>query len=139
VDLNQKINLKQFAVDWANITQKKFIAAILKKNIKGSALKNSITYRIVNGANGPEKVIFTYLNTGKFVDMGVGKGQKLGDVKGNKKLYKSVGLHGRVAKKWYSTTITSQTKRLSELLFDHYGISATVIATDLPKQLNLSL
>lgn len=139
MDIQDKINLKQFTIDWADITKDKFISAIVKKKIAGLKLKSSITFRVIFGANGPEKVVFFYLEEGKFTDMGVGKGQKLGDVKGNKALLRATGLHGRVAKKWYSTTMTSQTKRLSELLAEKYGISATAIAYDLPNTINLQL
>jgi hypothetical protein len=133
-------SLQKFTVDWASITVKRFAQALVKKRVGGSELKNSFKYQVVSGADGePVKVVFTYKMSGKFVDMGVGRGQKLGDVKGNKALLKAVGVHGRKAKKWYSQTITAETKRLSELMGQYYGSSMIAVANDLPGELILNM
>jgi hypothetical protein len=136
----KQINLQQFTVDWASITIKRFAQSLVKKQVGGTALKSSFKFQIVSGADGPQKVIFSYLNTGKFVDMGVGRGVKLGDVKGNKALYKATGVQGRAAKKWYSKTMSAETKRLAELMSIEYGQSMIAVATeDIPNEINLFL
>lgn len=140
MEQNKYIDLTKFTYDWASVTIKRFAQAMVKKKVGGSALKNSLKFRIVNGADGPQKVIFNYLQAGKFIDMGVGRGQKLGDVKGNKNLYKALGLHGRVAKKWYSPTMTAETKRLAELTTQLYGRSVFAIVNDnIPNEINLQV
>ncbi len=130
----------KLTVDWASITVKRFGKSLVKNKVAGTELAASFRYQVINGSDGPQKVVFTYLKSGKFVDMGVGRGQKLGDVKGNKSLYGALGLQGRKAKKWYSKTITSESKRLAELLAELYGKSMIAVVNDnIPDQINISL
>lgn len=114
---------------------------ITKKRIgKTGNLKNNIHINIVNGADGPEKVVLTFKHYGKFVDMGVGKGQKLGDVKGNQELAKAIGVKGRKAKKWFSKTFYPEVNTLENLLIKHYGQSAeNIIKQLIPGQIQINL
>ena len=76
------------------------------------------------------KAVFTFLNYGKFIDMGVGRGQKIGDVKGNQTIYKETGIKGRKAKKWYSKVIFPEANTLAKLLAENYGIQISNSITE---------
>jgi hypothetical protein len=117
-----RITIDQLVADWAQYANRDLGKSLDKRQIgKSLALIKSRKVRVENGSDGPEKIIFEFLNYGRFVDMGVGKGQKLGDVTGNKTIMQAAGLHGRVAKKWYSKVIFGEVNTLSELLLDYFG------------------
>lgn len=131
---------EKFANDWAQVAIKHLAQSLVKKRVGGSALKSSFKYHLITGPDGPTKIIISYLNVGKFVDMGVGRGQKLGDVRGNKSLYSALGLHGRVAKKWYSKTMTAEARRLSELMAALYGDKFIAVVNDnIAQQINMEI
>ena len=68
-------------------------------------------------SNGnPQKVTFLFLYYGKFPDMGVGRGVKLGDPSGN-----------RQRKPWYSSVFLKEVYALGRLLAEKYGIDAAQI------------
>lgn len=104
-------------------------------------LKNSLEFRVIMGAGGdPEKIKFAYLYYGKFRDMGVGRGQTFGNVKGNAEAYRAAGLRGRTAKKWYSKTIYAETNKLGDILANNYGLKgSTMVKESFPSKIEMQL
>ncbi len=117
------------------------VIVILKKKIGYTgSLAQSIKYHIEYDENGPVKVVFEFNHYGQFVDMGVGKGQKYGDVKGNATLLNAIGVKGRKAKKWYNKTVFPEANTLALLLKEQYGINAiNMINESLPGTINLNM
>jgi hypothetical protein len=115
---------------WAGWTIFALKKSIQQKKIKGSGLlKNSFTYKLTYGADGmPTKVSIGFNFYGKFIDMGVGKGVKISDVKGNAEKWRALasdekrGQKHRIPVKWYSPTMYYEYQRLSELLVEKYAI-----------------
>lgn len=127
--------------NWSKYLKQDLAKVILKKKIGiTGVLASSIKYRIEYDNDGPTKVVFEFSHYGQFVDMGVGKGQKLGDVKGNTTIAKAIGIKGRRPKKWYSKTIYPQANQLSAMLREQYGINALDIVKDtLPNKINMNM
>jgi hypothetical protein len=134
-------SISVMVADWSAYLKADLAKVILKKKIgRTGSLANSIKYHIVYDQEGPVKVVFEFKHYGQFVDMGVGKGQKLGDVKGNAQLLQAIGVKGRKAKKWYSKTIFPEANTLANLLKEQYGITAINMVNEvLPSQLNMNM
>lgn len=115
----ERIKLLQ---DWARYTAERLMKSIRRRGIGYSgALYYSIMHRLVSVAGGDVSSIkheFNYY--GKFVDMGVGRGQKIESVKSNADLIALTG-EGRRPKKWYSKTYYAEVQELQELLSEKYG------------------
>ncbi len=118
------------ADSWAKITIENWQKKLHKFRIGYSLdLENSFSKEIISSPQGELiKISFEFKYYGKFVDMGVGKGTKLGDVKENRT---SRRLEGRILgnrrrpKKWYSKTFHAETARLAEIMaeeFAHAGV-----------------
>lgn len=126
--LEQEIG--QLVNDWARWTIWALQGQIAKRGIKGSgALMRSFTHRLVYDTNGmPARVTIGFYYYGKFVDMGVGKGVKISDVKGNAEKWRALttserkGSRPRMPKKWYSKEMYYQYQRAAELLARKYAI-----------------
>lgn len=116
-------------IRWAQITIKELRKSIAAKNVGSSGdLYKSFTYKIDVGANGmPTKVTIGFLFHGKFVDMGVGNGIRLENVKSNREVWqnKSKSERGKLRKpkKWYSPTMYLEYQRAAEILAEKYSIS----------------
>lgn len=116
--------------EWARWTIWALQGSIAKYKIKGSgALMKSFTYKLSYGADGmPKRVTIGFYQYGKFIDMGVGKGVKIGDVKGNAEVWRALssgerkGQKTRKPKKWYSPTMYYEYQRMAELLVEKYKI-----------------
>lgn len=116
-------SLYKLVYDWARYANADLAKMIDKKRIgKTLALLNSRRFNVVANGEVPDKVVFDFLIRGKFVDMGVGRGQKLGDVKGNQVVYKETGVRGRKPKKWFSKVIFPEANTLAKLLAEQFGI-----------------
>lgn len=127
---------------WTDQLRNDLRAAIVKKKIGDTGnLSKNLRFKIVHAANGdPVKVIFDMEYYGRMVDMGVGKGVKLGDVKGNYALARANGLKGRRPKKWFSKTFYSDLNALQYKLKTAYGINAVNMVNEgLPYKLNLKM
>ena len=81
---------------WLDILMERLDKKISKMKIGYSdSLRRSIKGEIIRVASGnTERIKFMYLYYGTFVDMGVGKGQKLGEVRENKKVNRLIGEKG---------------------------------------------
>ena len=122
---NKDINLTVEA--WTNILVERWRDKIdkLKINRTGN-LYYSITSDILTSANKPKSVHFEFPYYGKFIDMGVGRGVTLVDVKsGSFYLSAGEGGHSRKPKPWYSRVFYGQFYKLVEILARKYAIMAT--------------
>lgn len=116
--------------EWARWTIWALQGQIAKKKIKGSgALMRSFTHKVTYGADGmPTRITIGFYYHGKFVDMGVGKGVKISDVKGNAEKWRAKatderkGVAHRRPKKWYSKEMYYQYQRAAEILVQKYAI-----------------
>lgn len=128
--------------DWARFTAHRLQKSLLKKNIGASgSLNYSILYSLVGAANGDINSVrheFNYY--GKFIDMGVGAGQKLESVKGNREMYSITGRKSRAPKKWFSKTYYSETLELINLLSEKYAEQIPwVVKEEISQTLNMNL
>lgn len=130
---------------WAEIVLEKWQRAIRKLRIGDSGeLFDSLARQVVSASDGDvQKVIFFYNYYGAFVDMGVGRGVKVGGVKESalsRRLEGKRNGNRRRAKKWHNKILYGQTIRLGEIMQDEYGNAAVVTIIDnLPPQITLSL
>lgn len=124
--------------DWAKFTGERLQKSIVKKRVgiatmhherfgrttyqkSSGALINSIVYALAAAGNGDVEAArheFNYY--GKFVDMGVGRGQKIEGVKSNADILRMAG-GGRRPKKWFSRTYYAEVTELRDLLMVKYG------------------
>jgi len=130
----KKLSPLEVADSWAFYTIKIWKEKLSKLRINHSGeLKASFLKQVVGTAQGEIisiKLSFKY--NGKFVDMGVGRGTKIGDVSQNKT---SRLLEGRMLgnrrrpKKWYGKTFYAEVITLKEILekeYAHKGILQVV-------------
>ena len=101
---------------WAIIVIKRWESKIEQLGIgnTGNLAKSFLQHVFTQSSGDPEKIDFTFNYYGKFVDMGVGKGVKIGQS----------GKGSRTAKPWYSKTFYSEVKRLGEILSQKYAYEA---------------
>jgi hypothetical protein len=79
------------------------------------------------------KIDFAFKYYGKFVDMGVGKGVKLGRVKENQDSRRLEGKmlgNRRRPKKWYSATFYAEAMKLGEIMAKEFGRRGTVVISE---------
>ena len=94
--------VKELLKNWTARTAQLFKSNQTKYNIgKTSSLLNSIQGRTQQTQEDQLTASFQFLETGRFVDMGVGKGTKFAEASLNKR---GSYTKGRVPKKWYSRT-----------------------------------
>lgn len=105
---------REYTEAWARETIRLFEEQIRKKRIRQSGkLEGSFKYEIETFANGDiKKIKILYNYYGKFVNLGVGKGQKYDDVKDNKVLNQLSGKKGRRAKKWKDSVWRKQRQKI---------------------------
>jgi len=123
------LELQETLEQWSYITVNELKLSLIEKGVHLGALYRSFTRQIFYGADGmPTKVTIGFLFHGRFVDMGVRKGVKLENVKGNAEIWRALSKEQRNAtphrgpKKWYSPTIYREYQRAAEILAGKYGI-----------------
>jgi len=126
---------RQIADAWAKITIKRWQKKIQGLKIGESGeLTRSFLFDVVASARGDVlKIDFAFKYYGKFVDMGVGKGTKLGDrpvSRGSRVLADKMLGQVRKPKKWYSRTFYGEAQRLFEILQKEYGRKAQVVISE---------
>ncbi|MCX6305534.1 MAG: hypothetical protein NT040_11250 [Bacteroidetes bacterium] len=93
-------------------------------------LENSFSYKLSgHGEDENIRVMFQFLYYGKFVDMGVGRGTDISQVKENRTSRMLQGKmlgNRRVAKKWYSKTLFAETATLKEILAREYAHNGVI-------------
>lgn len=130
---HKPINQQQLVTEWLKITIDRFQKAIKKSGISQERqnLFNSLESSMQKGSDGAVQLaLLKFKMHGRFVDMGVGRGVPVGSQRAKADFLKyrnekgQLHKYGRSAKKWYSRTLSGQTKKLSELLLSHFGTEA---------------
>jgi len=113
--MSQNTNISLTLQAWAEIVIKNWLARIDALGIHDTyELSQSFIHHIISNAGGDiARIEFAFLFYGRFVDMGVGKGIKIGDA-GLKETR-------RRPYKWYSPVIYSEVKKLTEILAEKYA------------------
>ncbi|MDJ1472824.1 hypothetical protein [Xanthocytophaga flava] len=117
----EKTNV-QIARSWAAVTFKKWRAEIKRLKIGKTGTLNSSFQAFVTAESGGDltKIKMLYAYYGKFVDMGVGRGKKLGS--GNSRLVnKLLGTKPRKEKVWYSKIIAKEVYILAQIIQENAG------------------
>ncbi|RYC69740.1 hypothetical protein [Spirosoma sordidisoli] len=126
LDINQKINYKAAVSAWAEYAVEHFQTSLDKKvyrvrntkkgrrqgNKNASGALRRTWYQ--NVASSGERVVMQFLQYGRYLDMGVGRGTTHTDRLVNRQL--RLGATGRVRKAWYSKRKGYEIKRLREIL-----------------------
>jgi hypothetical protein len=117
-----QLERKKVVDDWARYAAERLQKSIIKHKIGHSgSLSYSVLYDLKAMSTGEvTSTVHEFNYYGKFVDMGVGRGQKIEDVKTNGDLISVVG-HGRRPKKWFSRTFYAEFHALGEILAKKYG------------------
>lgn len=119
----ENTNMKITANAWAEIVLEHWLQQIWKLNIGTYRhdLEESFDVNVMGNENAVSQIRFMFNYYGKFVDMGVGAGIKLEDVKENA-IDRRVGEgNPRRPKRWYSPVFYAQVRRLAEILGEKYG------------------
>ena len=127
-----KLSEREIAEAWAKITIIRWKRKLAISKIGDSRnLLQSFKYNVLASANGDVlKISLLFEYYGRFVDMGVGKGVKIGDVKESatsRRLSGKMLGNRRRPKKWYSKTLHAEVMKLSEIFakeFGHRGVMA---------------
>ncbi len=120
---------------WLRYTQNDLQKSIREKRIGYShALVSSISGRLNEILSGDSTLEIEFNQSGRFVDMGVGKGWKLEDQRENRLVYQAAGLHARRPKKWLSKTVYTQISALKYVLQERYGEDAANIINEVLSQ-----
>jgi hypothetical protein len=121
--------LQETLSKWSYITINELKLSMASKGMHLGDLYRSFTRSISYGADGmPTKVTIGFLYHGKFVDMGVGNGQKMESIKSNREVWINMskaakkGKTRRAPKKWYSPTMYHEYQRAAEILAGKYSI-----------------
>lgn len=107
-------------------------------------LIKSLAMDMVSGSGGDfQKIQFFFLYYGTFVDMGVGKGVKIGDVKEasmSRRLEGRRSGNRRRPKKWYSKTMHGEVNALADILREQYGTKGILqIIENIPTKVQMTL
>ena len=130
-----KLSEREIAEAWAKITIIKWKKKLASNKIgdTGTLLK-SFKYNVLASAQGNVlKITLLFEYYGRFVDMGVGKGVKIGDVKesaASRKLFGKMLGNRRRPKKWYSKTFHAEVMKLSEIFAKEYGHRGVIAITE---------
>ena len=105
----------EMARRWADIVIERWIRKIhsLRIGSSGELLKSLHSQVVSDSRDNPEKITFFYLYYGKFPDMGVGRGVKLGESSETRK-----------KKPWYSSVFIREVNTLGRLMAERYGYDA---------------
>jgi hypothetical protein len=117
--MDENTEIRITAEAFAKIVIERWEQKIMRLGINSTGkLLGSFTHYVNTQANGNVNFIqFTYEFYGRFVDMGVGKGVKYGEVE----------LSKRKAKPWYSKIFFSQIIKLREILVNKYQEKAEIV------------
>ena len=112
--MNDERQEAYIASRWAEIVIERWQKKIAKYKIGSTgALVRSFTSAVEADAKGDvQKITFTYLYYGMFVDMGVGRGTK----------YSQRGTTKRQIKPWYSIVVRREIYKLGELMIEKHGV-----------------
>ena len=130
-----KLSEREIAEAWAKITIIKWKKKLASNKIGDSGtLLKSFKYNVLASAQGNVlKITLLFEYYGRFVDMGVGRGVKIGDVKESitsRKLSGKMLGNRRRPKKWYSKTFHAEVMKLSEIFAKEYGHRGVMAITE---------
>ena len=130
-----KLSEREIAQAWAKITIVKWKKKLAINKVGNSgALLQSFQYNVLASAQGNVlKITLLFEYCGRFVDMGVGKGVKIGDVKESttsRRLSGKMLGNRRRPKKWYSKTFHAEVMKLSEIFAKEYGHRGVIAITE---------
>lgn len=109
---------------WSEIVISNWLDRIEKLGVQYSfQLEESLLYELIGNSGGlPERIEFSFNYYGKFVDMGVGRGVKLDQVK-----FQRMDGGRRRPKTWYSKVMYGQMQRLREIMQQKYARIGTLV------------
>jgi hypothetical protein len=111
----ENLNLNITVQAWADIVINIWLDKIEKMNIYYSyQLADSFVNHIISQANGDaQKIEFAFNYYGKFVDMGVGRGVTIKDIR--------AGYSNRKPKPWYSMAFYIEVNKLASIMAEKYA------------------
>lgn len=120
---------------WADIVENIWMDKIDKLNIRYfGMLEESFKHEVIaNAAGNVSRIEFAFNYYGKFVDMGVGRGVKLEDVKEaaiSRKLDGRGTGNRRRPKNWYGKTFYAERMKLAEILAKKYAHKGSIIIVE---------
>lgn len=139
--MEKPISQLEIGSKWSQITIERWKRNITKLKIGDThELENSFKHSQIGSINSLERIRLSYLLYGKFVDLGIGNGQGVSSIKGNREALAAAGIKGkkvgRHAKKWYSKTMYAETIVLADLMMKNYGISAqNTVLENIPEKI----
>ena len=130
-----KLSEREIAEAWAKITIIKWKKKLASNRIGDTgSLLQSFKFNILASAQGNVlKITLLFAYYGRFVDMGVGRGVKIGDVKESatsRRLSGKMLGNIRRPKKWYSKTFHAEVMKLSEIFAKEYGHRGVLAITE---------
>lgn len=134
--LNQnQLNFLQVELaDWAIMVERRLKQTLLNKEINATGdLLRSLSYQtFVAGGGNSGRFQLSFLEYGRFVDMGAGKRSKLETINGNTR-----ALKGRKPQKWYTKKVYDMVfGNLLDRLYNNYAASVTYTLKQLENGLN---
>ncbi|MHB8209063.1 hypothetical protein [Mucilaginibacter sp.] len=141
-----QLSTEQFFTDWAAYTVQRLRGALDKyrRPTWTDSLYNSLVTEVSQSGGNVDAVILKFLQYGRFIDMGVGRGVPIGaagsgqfsaarNAKGQLKSYRRKPEH------WYSKTYFAEVQKVKELYQEAFSNSIPVqIKEALTAQINIS-
>ncbi|MDJ1480296.1 hypothetical protein QNI16_07355 [Cytophagaceae bacterium YF14B1] len=135
----EKTNV-QIARSWAAVTFKKWRAEIKRLKIGKTGNLTSSFQAFVTAESGGDitKIRILYAYYGKFVDMGVGRGRKLGS-SDTAMVNKLLGGKPRKKKQWYSKVIAKEAYILAQILQANAGNKSISVLNTITSTVRLEM
>ena len=133
--MDENTDIKLTVGAWADIVEKIWLDKIGKLRLRYSGqLEESFKHEVItNAAGNVERIEFAFNYYGKFVDMGVGRGVKIGDVNEqsiSRRLEGRGSGNRRAPKPWYSKTIFAERMKLAEILAKKYAHKGSIVIVE---------
>jgi hypothetical protein len=134
--LHDRINFRGTVDAWARYAVRDWqreLDAKLSKPANSNSLRNGIKYSLMFKGDELVNVHFQFPYYGRFVDMGVGKGVKIGDVgelKISRRLSGKQTGNRRKRKPWLNKKLAFNQHRLAEIMASHYGRAISSMITE---------
>lgn len=126
----ENLNINETARAWAEIVLERWEQKIEALKIGYSQqLEDSLLLDLMSSGPHVSQIAFEFKYYGKFVDMGVGNGVSLGEVKGVATERRLIGRetgNRRRPKKWYSPVFYTEVEKLKHILAEKYAKSGVL-------------
>ena len=125
---------------WGRYTISDLQKSIRIKNIgRSHNLINSLKYNVHPESNGNAKIIFEFIYYGRLLDMGVGRGRKIEDIKSNRAVYNAISQKNK-NHKWLSKVAYTNIAALKNIMQEKYGEDVqNLIREGISTNINISL